>query len=122
MHNIIAFISKIYHIAEDNQTSSSTVTSHAGKPSSISLPPSLFMQISETDANSTGLVFTVYRRSTLFPVGRKTSSNSMAGTITEVGTNIIAASVGRDAEFENLRDPVMIILRLESQNNVHKRL
>ena len=80
------------------------------------------MQISEADANSTGLVFTVYRRSTLFPVGRKASSNSMAGTTTEVGTNIIAASVGRDAGFEKLRDPVMIVLQLESQNNVQKSL
>ena len=89
---------------------------------SISLPPSLFKQINEMDATSTGLVFTVYRRSTLFPVGRirKASSNSMADTIAEIDTNIIAASVGRDAEFENLQDPVVIILRLESQNNVQR--
>jgi hypothetical protein len=50
------------------------------------------------------------------------SSASMAGEITEVGSDIIAANVGRDVEFENLQDPVTVILRLESQNNVQKNL
>ena len=100
-----------------------TVTSDAGIPISISLPPSLFKRISETDTNGTGLVFTVYRKSTLFPVGGgRASSNGSAsmaaGEMTVVGTDIIAASVGRGIEFESLQDPVTIILLLESQINV----
>ena len=92
---------------------------------SISLPPSLFKQISETDTNGTGLVFTVYRKSTLFPVGRgRTLSNGSAsmaaGEMTEVGTDIIATNVGRSVEFESLQDPVTIILQLENQINVQK--
>lgn len=114
--------------AGESDTTSSTVTSDAGiVPMSISLPPSLFKRISERDTNSTGLVFTVYRKSTLFPVsGGRASSNSSAsmaaGETTEVGTDIIAANVGRGAEFESLQDPVTIILRLESQINVQKSL
>jgi hypothetical protein len=55
-------------------------------------------------------------------VGERASSSSSA-EMTIVGTDIIAANVGRDdAGFENLQDPVTIILRLESQNNVQKNL
>ena len=42
--------------------------------------------------------------------------------MTVVGTDIIAASVWRGVEFENLQDPVTIILQLESQINVKKSL
>ena len=107
---------KKYMFADDIQTSSSIMTPYAGIMS-VSLPPSLFKQINDTDTNSTGLVFTVYQKSTLFPVGRKASSSNKAKT--KIGTNIIAASVGRDVAFENLQDPVTIILQLESKNNVH---
>ena len=105
--------------------SSLTVPSDADMPMpmSISLPPSIFKQLSDTEANSTtGLVFAVYRKSTLFPVGRNALSDSLVDTTTEVSTNIIAASVGRDVEFENLQDPVTITLQLESLNNVQKML
>ena len=101
----------------------STVTPNTGMVMSVSLPPSLFQQINDTDTNSTGLVFTLYKKSTLFPVGRKAMSTGLAhATTTKVGTNIIAASVGRDIPFENLQDPVTIILQLENQNNVRKKL
>lgn len=103
-----------YVVTADIQTSSSPVIPYYG----ISLPPSLFKRINDTDTNSTGLVFTVYKKSTLFPVGRNTFSSNMEDTITQVGTDIIAANVGRDIAFENLQDPVTIILQLENQNNV----
>ena len=90
---------------------------------SVSLPPSLFQKINDTDTNSTGLVFTLYEKSTLFPVGRKAMSTGLAHTTTtQVGTNIIVATVGRDVVFEDLQDPVTIILQLEGKNNVHKKL
>ena len=50
------------------------------------------------------------------------SASMVAGEMTEVGTDIIAANVGRGVEFENLQDPVIIILQLESQINVKKSL
>ena len=105
--------------------SSLTVPSDAGvpMPMSISLPPSIFKRLSDAEANSTtGLVFTVYRKSTLFPVGRNALSDSLVDTTTKVGTNIIAASVGRGVEFDNLQDAVTITLQLESLNNVQKML
>ena len=108
-----------YTFADGIQTSSSIMTPYADIPMSVSLPPSLFKQINDTDTNSTGLVFTVYQKLALFPVSRKASSNSMVDTITEVDTNIIAAIVGRNIAFENLQDPITIILQLESQNNVY---
>ena len=111
---------KNFTFSEEIQSTSSTVASNASIPMSVSLPPTLFKQISDTDPNSTGLVFTVYRKSTLFPVGREASSNSMADKMTEVGTNIIAASVGGVAELENLQDPITITLQLEGQNNVYR--
>ena len=107
-----------YVNTDDIQTSSPVTPYYAGIPMSISLPPSLFKQINDTDTNSTGLVFIVYRKSTLFPVGRNTSSSNMANTITQVGTNIIATNVGRDIVFENLQDPVTIMLQLRYKKNV----
>ena len=56
--------------------------------------------------------------------GGRASSNSSASMaideVTVVGTDIIAASVWRGVEFENLQDPVTIILLLKSQINVQK--
>ena len=56
--------------------------------------------------------------------GGRASSNSSASMATDevtvVGTDIIAANVGRGVEFENLQDPVTIILLLKSQINVQK--
>ena len=107
-------------LADDISTSLSTTTPYTSTAMSVSLPPSLFQQINITNTNSTGLVFTFYEKSTLFPVGGNALSNSLPRTVTKVGTNIIAASVGRDVVFENLQDPVTIVLQLKGQDNVHK--
>ena len=79
--------------------------------SSISLPGSIFQQVNTT-TNSTGLVFTLYRESTLFPVGRRTLSSSNTA-VTQVGSQIIAASIVQDTIFENLQDLVTVQLWLE---------
>ena len=80
----------------------------------ISLPGTLFERI--TDTNSTGLVFTLYGESTLFPV-RNSTNNSVTRTV--VGSRIIAANVAqRNTVFEDLSEPVVILLPLEIGDEV----
>lgn len=38
--------------------------------------------------------------------------------MTQVGSQIIAASVGQNIEFEDLKDPVTVILQVENQERV----
>ena len=67
--------------------------------------------------NVTGLVFTLYKTSTLFPVGDQARSGKNSSTITEVGTHIIAANVnGQD--IEGLKEPVIITLQLNIREGV----
>ena len=64
----------------------------------------------------TGLVFTLYKASTLFPVSKRASKNSL---MTEVGTHIIAANInGQD--IEDLKDPVVITLQLNIREGVSR--
>lgn len=110
-----------FTIADDKHTSSSMNTSSKSSSNtslgtSISLPSSLFQRIN-SDSITTGLVFTLYEAATLFPVGESTRSSNNH-TITQVGSRIIAASVGQDTEFEDLKDPVVIVLQLENQEMV----
>ena len=61
----------------------------------------------------TGLVFTLYRTSALFPVNEQARNSSM----TEVGTHIIAANInGQDVE--GLVEPVIITLQLNIREGV----
>ena len=80
----------------------------------ISLPGSVFERINDT--NSIGLVFTLYGESTLFPVRNGTNNSA---TMTVVGSRIIAASVAqRNTTFEDLSEPVIILLPLEIGDEV----
>ena len=75
----------------------------------ISLPGTLFERIDDT--SRTGLVFTLYGESTLFPV-RNSTNNSATRTV--VGSRIIAANVAqRNTVFEDLSEPVVVLLPLE---------
>ena len=75
----------------------------------ISLPGSVFERIN--DSNSTGLVFTLYGESTLFPVRNRPNNSA---TMTVVGSRIIAATVAqRNTTFEDLSEPVLVLLPLE---------
>lgn len=83
--------------------------------SSIHLPGSVFQQIGSS-MNTTGLVFTLYGTSTLFPVGERDKS-SKNSSMTEVGTHIIAANInGQDVE--GLKEPIIITLHLNIQEGV----
>ena len=73
----------------------------------ISLPASLFQTI--TDREDVGIFFALYNVSTLFPVngGRNRSEPRR-----EVGSRVLAATVGPGLNFPNLIDNVTIVLRL----------
>ena len=77
---------------------------------SITLPGSLFQQLND---DATGVVFTLYQASALFPVGDSARSG-LDFTTTEVGTPIITANVGQAAELNDLQENVTVILQLQS--------
>ncbi len=74
----------------------------------ISLPASLFQTI--TDREDVGIFFALYNSSTLFPVDGGRNRN--ASRRTEVGSRVLAATVGPGLDFPNLVDNVTIVLRL----------
>ena len=97
-------------------SSSMPTSSSTSRNSSILLPGSVFQQISSGSANTTGLVFTLYKASTLFPTSDQTK-NSKNSSTTEVVTHVIAAKInGKDVE--DLKDPVIITLQLNIREGV----
>lgn len=104
------------NIADEKPVTSPSVNlspSETSLGNSISLPSSLFQRV-KSNTNSIGIVFTLYEAATLFPVG-ESSRSSNNQTMTQVGSQIIAASVGENIEFEDLEDPVTVVLQLENQ-------
>lgn len=76
----------------------------------IHLPMSLFRNIH--DQQNVGMFFTFYNMSTLFPVGKHHTENSVQSRV-EVGSSVIAATVGGDSSiFENLTEAVQISFRM----------
>ena len=74
----------------------------------ISLPASLFQTI--TDREDVGIFFALYNTSTLFPVNGGINRN--ASRRREVGSRVLAATVGPGLNFPNLAENVTIVLRL----------
>ena len=74
----------------------------------ISLPASLFESIN--DREDVGIFFALYDTPTLFPVNG--GNNRGAPRQTEVGSRVLAATVGPGLNFPNLVDNVTIVLRL----------
>lgn len=82
----------------------------------IRLPPSLFQTIS--GRANIGVFFGRYERATLFPVGRRMSEN-INSRQTQVCSQVVAATVGRNMQLHNLEQPVIVTLRLQTkQGNV----
>lgn len=76
---------------------------------SVSLPPSLFGDIS---VERVGIFFALYRESTLFPVRDVVDQASTNSTLRlAVASPVIAATVGPGFNFSNLVQPVQINLR-----------
>ena len=74
----------------------------------ISLPASLFQTI--TDREDVGIFFALYNSSTLFPVDRGRDRD--APRRREVGSRVLAATVGPGLDFQNLTENITIVLRL----------
>ena len=76
----------------------------------ISLPASLFERID--DQENVGVFFAFYETATLFPVsGGNTDSNATIQT--QVGSQIVAATVDSNQDLSNLENPVTIVFRLQ---------
>ena len=77
---------------------------------SVSISPGLFSRIS---SDQIGLVFTLYAEATLLPVRDPANEGSANSTLrTEVGSPIIAATVGAGQQFRDIDPPVVVTLRL----------
>ena len=79
----------------------------------ISLPASLFGMISD-DRDNVSVFFALYDTPILFPVNGGNSRSSDGSVQTEVGSSVLAATVGPDIDFQNLIDPVIVVLRLQT--------
>ena len=84
----------------------------------IVLPGSLFGRISQL--SSVGTVFGIYENTNLFPVGgRNAASDDNETIVTEIGSQILSATVGNDSKnLENLHKPVSVTLRLNINDTV----
>ena len=78
----------------------------AQQNAAISLPASLFERID--DRLNVGVFFAFYETSTLFSVDRPTLPRQ-----TVVGSRVLAATVGPSINFQDLDEPVTIVLRLQ---------
>ena len=77
----------------------------------VSLPATLFEQIDDRD--NIGIFFALHEASTLFPIGRNPSSTPREAS---VGSYILATTVGPGINFQNLDEPVTILLQLQITN------
>ena len=87
----------------------------------ISLPASLFERIDDRD--NVGVFFALHEASTLFPVhGDVDFSDTLNSPWkTSVGSHILAATVGPGINFQNLDEPVTILLQLQiTKGNVNR--
>ncbi len=75
----------------------------------IRLPPSLFEELN--DRPNVGVFFGRYETSVLFPVG---GNNNNDVRITQVGSQVVAATVGQSLPLRNLSEPVTITLKLQT--------
>lgn len=79
--------------------------------SAISLPASLFRRIN--DRENVGVFFALYERATLFPV-RGGNTDPASPRQTQVGSQILAATVDSSEALVDLEEPVTIVFRLQS--------
>ena len=79
----------------------------------ISLPASLFKRFD--DHEHIGMFFAFYEIVTLFPLARRNNSSGMA---TKVGTQVVGATVNTSKSLLDLEEPVTIIFRLQSMQEM----
>lgn len=79
----------------------------------ISLPASLFGTIA--DRENVGVFFALYNTPILFSVDGRNSTRARAPRRAEVGSSVIAATVGPGLNFSKLQDNVTIVFRLSKE-------
>ena len=78
--------------------------------SAVSLPASLFQRFD--DHESVGVFFAFYEMATLFPVGSRSADDEVSpGLQTQVGSQVVAATVNSSNELIDLEDPVILVFR-----------
>lgn len=78
----------------------------------ISLPASLFERVN--DQENVGVFFALYETATLFPVGGENAvSGGNTTRQTQVGSQVVAATIDSNQELTNLENPVTIVFRLQ---------
>ena len=83
----------------------------------ISLPLSLFQTIN--GITNVGVFYGIYNSSTLFPVTAPQGNDTNADRLTQIVSNVVAVTVGRvDMTFENLPQPVTIVLGLQKEEGM----
>ena len=93
---------------QTGNTSFSTL--NESETAAVFLPPSLFQSID----TSVGIVFAVYNTGALFPITNATQQDQgkNASITTVVGSPVLAVTIGSGLNFNNLTEPVRILLRL----------
>ena len=82
----------------------------------ISLPASLFSSI--VDREDVGIFFALYDSSTLFPVDGRNTTRRRAPRRAEVGSSVLAATVGPGLNFSMLSENVTVVFRLSTSFKV----
>ena len=87
----------------------------------ISLPLSLFQTIN--GITNVGVFYGIYNSSTLFPVAALQENDTNADRQTQVVSNVVAVTVGQvDMTFENLPQPVTIVLGLQKEKGMVSKM
>ena len=84
-------------------TERNTETNSLREGTGIELPASLFQRLGD-QLSSIGIFFGLYETATLFPIGGTTSDSR----ITEIYSQVLAATVGQNLTIQNLESPVTI--------------
>ena len=84
---------------------------------SVSLPASLFQTIK--NGSNVGVFYGIYNSSILFPVSASQGNDISAVRQTQLVSNVVAVTVGQnDMTFENLPQPVRIVLGLQKKEGI----
>ena len=90
-------------IFSDQTENTNTDTLSEGENATAFLPASLFQSITDRGLDNIGSFYAVYDTGALFPITNAT---------TVVGSPVLAASIGLRLRFNELEEPVRILLRL----------
>ena len=112
-HDVVTTPTTYFVVGENKVTLDSGDEVKIGQLSSeldaaVSLPATLFERIDDRD--TIGVFVALYDTPILFPAGGESNSSSKRRI---VGSQILAATVGPGFNFQNLIEPVTILLRLQ---------